>query len=313
MQEFKHQTLNRRAFLNLMALSVPAVFIENHWSSSTAVLPQTKTKLGLNLGSVQDVLADRPMETINTLTEIGVKVLEFSDVTLLKRLHPVLKGAGFEIPSSFFYSPYITGNWNPMEAFGMKIPVDLSFETVVASAARFGLSYLVMPGLFPEDRGGLDVYKKLAEKMNNAGELCQQAGIQLCYHSYSYEFQPMENSSPMAVLLEYLDNGLVKLEADTFWMAIAGIDIMDFLSSNAARIPMVHLADVSANAPQSYRAVTLPDEVYQPPGEGILDFKEIMDFCKRDTVEYSFIHLEKATEPLSAVQKSVRYLKSLNP
>jgi sugar phosphate isomerase/epimerase len=175
------------------------------------------------------------------------------------------------------------------------------------------MSYLVMPGIFPEDRGGLDVYKRLSEQMNKAGELCQQANIQLCYHSYSYEFQPMENSSPMAVLLEYLDNSLVKLEADTFWMAIAGIDIMDFLTSNAARIPLVHLADVSANAPQSYRAVTLPDEVYQPPGDGALDFKKIMDFCKRDTVEHAFIHLEKATEPLIAVQKSVQYLQSLNP
>jgi sugar phosphate isomerase/epimerase len=297
----------------MMALSVPAFFVENHYSYSSAVIPQTKNNLGLNLGSVQDVLADRPMETINTLTEIGVKVLEFSDVTLLKRLHPILKGAGFEIPSSFFYSPYITGNWNPMEAFGMKIPVDRTFESVVTSAARFGMSHLVMPGIFPEDRGGLDVYKRLSEQMNKAGELCQQANIQLCYHSYSYEFQPMENSSPMAVLLEYLDNSLVKLEADTFWMAIAGIDIMDFLTSNAARIPLVHLADVSANAPQYYRAVTLPDEVYQPPGDGALDFKKIMDFCKRDTVEHAFIHLEKATEPLIAVQKSVQYLQSLNP
>src|SRR2546426_670536 len=62
------------------------------------------------------------------------------------------------------------------------------------------------------DRGGLDVMRRLADRLNRAGEKCRAAGIKLCYHNHAFEFEPMEGSTPFQVLMESTDKNLVGLE-----------------------------------------------------------------------------------------------------
>jgi len=65
-----------------------------------------------------------------------------------------------------------------------------------------GFAYAVMPYLPPAERGGLDVIRALAAKLNRVGEMSRAAGLSFCYHNHAFEFEPMENSTPMQVLLE---------------------------------------------------------------------------------------------------------------
>ena len=269
------------------------------------------SKLGLNLGTVQDQLVNDPMQTINTIHEVGLRYLELPDINLLNKLHPILTGAGFSLPSSFFPSPYITGNWAPMASLGIKLPRSRDFRTVVNLASQYELRYLVVPGIFPQDRGGLDVYRALAEKLNEAGQVCNESGIQLCYHHYSYEFQPMEESSPIQVMMQNLEHTLVKLQADTFWLSLTGIDVQDFLSEYHSFLGPMHLADKAADAPQTYRAITLPEGSCLPVGEGVVDFEKLLGADHLNDIPYYYIHLEDLAAPLNSVIKSVKYLSSL--
>ena len=304
---------DRRKFISACAALLPVSYL----NMFPDYLPPNSTsfsfeKVGLNLGSVQDQLANNPMETVNLINRLGLRHLELPGTSLLRQLHPILSGAGFKISSSHFYSPYITGNWAPMGSMGMKLPKERDFKSVIEIAQKYELEYLVMPGIFPEDRGGLEVYQKLADKLNESGQQCQNAGIQLCYHHYSYEFQPMEDSSPLREMLKILDSSLVKLETDTFWLSLADISALDFLEEHQAFLGPMHLADKSGEAPQTYRAVTLPKGSHLPVGEGVVPFDKILNAAAINKAPYFFIHLENMVKPLEALQKSATYLKRLS-
>lgn len=303
---------NRRDFMKAVFALLPLGVQKSNITENFNPSPNLQSeKIGLHLGSVQQQLAEDPMKTIGLIDQLGIRSLELQDVALLNRLHPVLTGAGFTIPSSFFPSPYVSGNWNPMAAMGMKIPSNRDFEYVVDQAAQYSLSYLVMPGIFPQDRGGLDDYRQLAEKLNQAGELCQQAGVQLCYHHQSYELQPMENTSPMDVMIETWEAELVKVQVNTFWLSLARIDILDFLKKNVAYLGPMHLEDMAADAPQTYRAITLPPGAHRPLGDGIINFSAIFETEIAQSLPHYFIHLEDMDDPLGGLRLSVSYLDKL--
>jgi sugar phosphate isomerase/epimerase len=251
------------------------------------------------------------MNTLNMLRTNGVRELELFDISLLSRLHAPLTGMGFSVQSCHFASPYITGNWAPMRAFGMKVPpASYTFDHVVEDARKYGLEYLVFPYIFPEDRGGLEAFRRLAEKLNRAGEKCREAGIQLCYHFHSYDFQPMEKSSPMQVILKETQADLLGLEADTFWLSLAGIEPVAFIRQYADRIRLAHLADIAANSPTVYRAVTLPATTYQPPGQGSIDFGAVISALRQANVQKMFIDLAEIKDPLNKLEESLTYLRS---
>ncbi len=132
----------------------------------------------------------------------------------------------------------------PLVATGGRQPSAVyTFKRAVEQAAEYGLTDLVFPYVYPEDRGGIDVYKRLAEKLNQAGEVCQQAGIQLSYHPHAFEFQSMEDTSPFQLLMEGTDAALMHLEVNVFWVSVAGLDPAQFIREHGERVRMLHLTD----------------------------------------------------------------------
>jgi hypothetical protein len=64
----------------------------------------------------------------------------------------------------------------------------------------------------------LTIIKKLADKLNKAGEITKKAGIQLCYHNHDFEFASQDGKYPYEALLNFTDADLVKMEMDLYWM-----------------------------------------------------------------------------------------------
>ncbi|MFW5726934.1 MAG: sugar phosphate isomerase/epimerase family protein [bacterium] len=296
--------MKRRSFIRLSGASLLASL-----SSKVFARKVEMPEVGLFLGPFKEMLAAQPMQTLETIQKAGIRDLELFDILLLARLQPALSGMGFKINTSHFASPFITGNWAPMQAFGMRIPpASYTFNEVVNDAVKFGLTHLVFPYIFPEDRGGLGDYQRLAEKLNQAGESCQKAGIQLCFHPHAYDFQPMEDSSPMQVILSETNPELLKLEVDTFWLSLAGVDPAAFIRDHTARIRLAHLADIKAETPKILHSVTLPPSTYQPPGKGSLDFVAIKEALQQAKIAQAYLDLENVPNPLEALSESLAHL-----
>lgn len=268
--------------------------------------------IGLQLYTLRDELQLDPMKTLEVIREAGYKQLELMDTALLSRIHPVLQEMGVAVNSTHFLSPYLTGNWEPLAAFGLKSPPKThSFDTVLEEVAERNIRFLVFPFLFPEERGGLDEYKRLSEKLNEAGEKCKAAGVSLCYHNHSFEFQPMEESSPFDVLYQETDPDLLNFELDVFWVSVAGFDPASFIREHKSRIKLLHLKDKKEGTPQTYKAISMPKDSFMPVGAGVLDFKEILSAASEAQVAHAFVEQDESADPVAGIRQSIRYLKQM--
>ncbi len=305
----KTSSLSRRQFVQATAVATVGMNLPGFARSRSHSLIGN---LGLQLYTVRKPLVAQPQQTIEAIQAAGYRQVELFDTQLLPQLQPVFKGLGIAVNSSHFLPPLITGNWNPLVSMGMKPPpADYTFERAVEQAATYGLTDLVFPYLFPEDRGGIDVYKDLAEKLNRAGETCQRAGIQLSYHNHAFEFQAMEDSSPFQLLAEGTDAALLTFEVDVFWVSVAGVDPAKFIRDHAGRVRMLHLKDKKEGLSNSFLDSSLPPDAFQPVGSGVLDFPEILRAAEAAEVKHCFVEQDHSPDPLAAIERSSDYLRNM--
>ena len=307
--DIKIASLSRRQFVQAAAVATVGMSLPGFARHRQHPLTDN---LGLQLYTVREPLVAQPQQTIEAIRAAGYRQVELFNTQLLPQLQPVFKGLGIAINSSHVLPPLITGNWNPLTSTGVKKPpADYTFERAVEQAAQYGLTDLVFPYLFPEDRGGIDVYKNLAEKLSRAGETCQQSGIQLSYHHHAFEFQAMEDTSPFQLLTEGTDAALVTLEVDVFWVSVAGMDPAKFIRDHDGRVRMLHLKDKKEGLPTSFLDSSLPPDAFQPVGSGVLDFPEILRAVEEVGVKHCFVEQDQSPDPLVAIGESSAYLKSL--
>ena len=64
---------------------------------------------------------------------------------------------------------------------------------------------MVVVYLQKAERGGLDVYKTLAARLNKAGEACRKAGLTLAYHPHAFEYEVIDGVRPIDLMLKETD------------------------------------------------------------------------------------------------------------
>jgi sugar phosphate isomerase/epimerase len=113
------------------------------------------------------------------------------------------------------------------------------WQKAVDDAAAVGLKYMVCAYLLDSERGNLDHYKLVADKLNVAGAICKKAGIQLCYHNHDFEFKQEDGKYPYETLLSATDKDLVKMEMDIYWIYRAKQDPIKLFQRKPGPFPAV--------------------------------------------------------------------------
>jgi sugar phosphate isomerase/epimerase len=219
-----------------------------------------------------------------------------------------VKDAGLKPKSMHLRPGVITGVWGANDAK----PEHADVAAAMDWAKGHGVDYVVMPYLPNEQRPDkLDGYKALAEKMTAAAEAAKAAGLGFAYHNHSFEFQPMDGSTPLDALMAGSDPATVGLELDVFWVSLAGNDPVELLQKYSGRVPLVHLKDKAPDAPQQF-AEGPPKESFKEVGNGVLDFQAIRDACKAAGVAHYFVEQDQtAGDPLASLKQSYEHLRSL--
>lgn len=96
-----------------------------------------------------------------------------------------------------------------------------------------------------------------------------------------------------------------------FWVSVAGFDPATFIREHKDRIKLLHLKDKKEGTPQTYKAVTMPRDSFQPIGAGVLDFREILKAAVEANVVYGFVEQDESPNPMADIRQSIDYLRKL--
>jgi sugar phosphate isomerase/epimerase len=263
-------------------------------------------KLGVQLYTVRDQL-----KTLDA-TLGAIKAAGFDEVETLRPimgdLPPLLKKHGLSAPSGHFDAALTL---DVGQASKSGLPAGYTFETAVEQAKAVDMKYFVVPYLVSEDRKSIDDYKRHADKMNEAGQRCKAAGLQLCYHHHSFEFVKYGEERGWDVLVSRLDKDLVGFETDVFWLSAAGLDPAATIRDLGSRVKLVHLKDRAAGPPELDES-KVAKTAFKEVGSGSLDFPAILRACKDVGVAHYFVEQDQVpADPIASLKQSVTYLRSL--
>jgi sugar phosphate isomerase/epimerase len=277
--------LSRRDFVQAGALAAA--------SAGVSSARQLRT-IGFQMYTVRGVLGDKAAETLKAVHEIGYQEIE--PFGALDKIWPAIQASGLKPVSLHLDSTVVTKG----------TPDDLS--RAIDTAKQRGFSYAVFPYLPPAERGGLDVIKGLAEKLNRAGEKCRAAGLNFCYHNHAFEFEPMNGTTPIQVLADNTDKKLVGFEADLFWVSVAGHDPVEFLKKMSGRVPLVHLKDKAEGTKVQYNE-SVPKSAFKEVGHGVIDWQKVLATAASAGVQHYFVEQDQTPgDPVESLRQSYAYL-----
>ncbi len=252
--------------------------------------------LGAELYTVRTILPNDPSGTLKTIADIGYKEVECSPTDLVKYA-PLYKQYGLSAPAVHADTALI-------------LKGDLS-QTIDDSKAN-GVKFVVMPYIAPNLRGSVEGYKKIADEMNKAGEICAKAGLQFCYHNHAFEFGGKPGERAWDIFMERWDKKLVHLELDVFWLGVAGNIPSDMIRQFSGRVPLIHLKDVAFGTKTQYNETVEP-ATFRAVGTGTLDFKSILKACEKAGVQHYFVEQDQTPgPPLDSLRLSYNTLQKMN-
>jgi sugar phosphate isomerase/epimerase len=210
----------------------------------------------------------------------------------------------------------VTGDWTAWKAMPgaerFLPPPTYGIDAAIADAKRHGIQFLTVAYLMPQERTSLDFYRRFVGAMNAAGEKCRAAGLELCYHHHSFEFEPLEGQVPMDLLVSGFDPKKVGFEIDVFWLSIAGRDPVKTIRDLGSRVRLVHLKDKAKGTADALQERNVKPEAFAEVGSGSIDFKGVLAAARAAGVAHAFVEQDHTPgDPLESLKKSFGYLKSL--
>jgi sugar phosphate isomerase/epimerase len=183
--------------------------------------------------------------------------------------------------------------------------------------ASLGGKYVVIPALvYPEERAGVDDYKKLADEFSSHGEKMSKYGLQFVYHNHGYEHATKDGQTPMDILLTRCDAKYVKFELDIFWMTAAGASPVEYLKNYPGKFKLMHIKD--AKEPIRFAGDGGTPEQWMElfpkmsdPGTGVLEIKAIVDQARVSGVEHFFLERDLAPDPMTTLKNSFKFLSGI--
>jgi sugar phosphate isomerase/epimerase len=294
------QTFSRRTFVGYSAAALTGAGLSSAGFAFGGPPPDPLNAIGVQLYTVRSILGTKLSETVHALDEIGYREAEITwasvDAICAELKKTRLKPVSAHLDSALFSA-----------ANAAKL------TAAIAHCQELGFQYAVYPYVFPNERGGLDSFKTLADTLNRAGEECRKAGMQCCYHNHAFEFEPIGTTAGtttgMETLLDRTDKALVAWEMDVFWVSVGGHDPVDLLRKHGGRVALLHLKDKAAGTAVQYNE-SVPATAFKEVGNGVLDIPAILRAASNAGVKHYFVEQDQTPgDPVQSLRQSYEYLR----
>ena len=265
--------------------------------SATARATQLKA-LGVQLYTVRGILPQKPAEVLNAIRAIGYQEIEATWADYDK-IRPMVAASGLKAVSMHIDNTLMGKGADEM-------------SRVVDQLKGWGFQYAVYPYVPPNERGGANVMRAFAEKLNRFGEKCHAAGIQFAYHNHAFESAPAGNQTLFQILIDSTDKKLVGFELDCFWLSVSGNDPAEFIRKLSGRVPLLHCKDKAQGTEQRFNE-SVPRTAFKEVGNGVLDWPGILRAASAAGVQHYFVEQDQTPgDPLDSLRQSYNYLSKLS-
>ena len=297
--------MKRRTFIQTTAgLSVTALAAQ--LARPLLAMPKQSKYLdsiGLQLWTVRKQMEKDSKKTLKAVADAGYKQVELMDVSKGIEITQQAKAVGLDVKSGFI-------NWQSVcKPDAEDAP---SIDDIIATGKKMGLEHLVFGYIGKGSRETVELMKANAKSANEFGKKAIDAGMQVCYHNHSFEFEKIDgDTTGFDVLMEEFDNDLVKFELDVFWAKLGGWDPIETMKKLGDRITQVHLKDPKEGTAVIYDEGKVPAEAFQECGDGSIDMGEVMKLAGEIGAVYCHVEQDQSPDPIASIGQSIDYLKGL--
>ncbi len=255
------------------------------------------SNLGVQLYTVRSIIDKNPGEVLQTIQKIGYTEVE-AIYGSLHEIWPALKQTSLQAVSV-----------HVDEAIFMKGGSEL--DSALADVKQRGFKYVVVPYIPVSERGGADMFKRLADTLNKAGEKAQASGLKLCYHNHAFEYKPLDGQTGLEILMSNTQKGVVFLELDIFWATVGGHNPVELLKTYSGRVPLLHLKDKAKDFTKTQYNENVPKTAFKAIGSGSINIPAVLKAADAAGVEHYFVEQDQTPgDPLASLRKSYEYLSS---
>jgi sugar phosphate isomerase/epimerase len=254
-------------------------------------------KIGLQLYSLRETIGQDLKGTLAKIARAGYQEVETYGYSVEKGFWG-LKPAEFKAALAANGLSTSSGHYELGEF--MRTGQVAALQPSIDAAKACGQRYVIVPHLDESVRKSVADFKTLAARLNQAGALCQKAGLRLGYHNHDFEFKPISGVTLFDIMLKETDPKLVDFELDLYWVVRAGQDPVKLMQAHPRRFPLWHVKDMDKAKPE------LNTEV----GAGSVDFRKIFAQARTAGLQHIFVEQENfGMDAYQSIAQSAAYIK----
>lgn len=229
-----------------------------------------KPQVGIQLYSVRDLCAQDYLGTIRQIAEIGYRNVELAGYygVSARELKAALADAGLNAPSAHI-------GLNNDEPVAEQVKRQLEY------AQELGLKRYIVPYYPLGDNPTEDGIARMASRLEEAARIVTEGGLAFGYHNHAFEFQKVNGTPAIDLLLARISPELMFMEFDLGWVKVGGEDPAAYVKKYAGRVPVVHAKDFKEDGNDT--------EI----GRGSVDWDAALSACEASGTEYVIIEQEQ--------------------
>ena len=266
-------------------------------------------KIGVQLYSVRDEMAQDFEGTLKKVKEMGYECVEFAGLfdKSAAEVKALCDKIGL-IPISAHVSLY-----------------DMQEDPyILQTYADIGCKYVAIPWLGESERPGHPGFEKMIQDAAILGAFAKKLGMKLAYHNHDFEFEKVDGKYALDVIYETIPADLLLAQLDTCWVNVGGADPVAYIHKYAGRVEILHFKDFAGKKSDNMYALigvndgkkedTVGDFEYRPLGQGLQDMPAIVKAAKECGTEWAIIEIDEPSRgktSMQCIKESIDYLKTI--
>ncbi|HEV3263456.1 MAG TPA: sugar phosphate isomerase/epimerase [Gemmataceae bacterium] len=291
---------NRRVRRGAMGVVVAALLLGAMLCSALAAGPEgsrhPRINVGLQLYSLRAQLAKDVPGTLALVPRWRI-----SDVEAAGFYNLSAKEFRKELDTCHLHA---SGAHFPWERFSKDI------DGVIRDAKVLGCEYVTLAWIPHDGDFTAKDARAAAEKFNEWGRKCADAGLKFTYHAHGYEFRPSKDGTPFDLIARDTRPKFVNFELDIFWAYDGGADPVQLMRKYPSRFPQVHLKDMrkGVKTPNYTGHEDVKNDVAL--GTGQIPLPAILKEAVKIGVKHYYIE-DESKDSEQQIPQSIRYVRSI--